>query len=80
MRKPTEGQVALGASIAFAFWLFVALPLYYGPRNNTAANQTADAEREQSSHKESLWIPQDSTGFFALWTALFTGSRQSVCG
>jgi len=35
-------------------------------------NGAADAEHKQASQQRSLWIPQDSTGFFALWTAAFT--------
>jgi hypothetical protein len=36
--------------------------------------KAAEAKRNQKSGKEkSLWFPDDSTGFYALWTAAFTG-------
>jgi hypothetical protein len=35
------------------------------------ADQAAQRDNNQIRH-EKLWIPDDSTGFYALWTALFT--------
>jgi hypothetical protein len=32
-REWTDRRIAIGALIAFAFWIFVFLPFYYGPRN-----------------------------------------------
>ncbi len=45
------------------------------PRIHYYENSThsADAKGDERSERRSLWIPQDSTGFFALWTAVFTG-------
>ncbi len=36
-------------------------------------DQSAKAKSAQSRQQSSLWVPQDSVGFYALWTAIFTG-------
>jgi hypothetical protein len=37
-----------------------------------SSSHPANTENNQARQQRSLWVPQDSTGFFALWTALFT--------
>jgi hypothetical protein len=36
------------------------------------ANQAAQTSDNKARPQNSLWVPDDSTGFYALWTALFT--------
>jgi hypothetical protein len=49
VRKPTDGQLAIGALIAFAFWIFVVLPLLYYPRQEAPQYNQGVANREQQS-------------------------------
>lgn len=71
MRKPTDGQLAIGALIAFALWIFVALPLYYGQSDNTAANNCSAQENQNYSFWEKARC--DPVAYFTLWLVGFTG-------
>jgi hypothetical protein len=44
----------------------------FSPTQQITANHTDD-KKPDSQKGKSLWIPEDSTGFFTLWVALFTG-------
>jgi hypothetical protein len=73
VRKPTDGQLAIGALIAFALWIFVALPLYYGPRdsNNPAAyNCSAEQEKNYGFWEKARCDP---VAYFTAWLVGFTG-------
>lgn len=49
MRKPTDGQLAIGALFAFALWIFVVLPLLYYPRQEAPQNSQGAANRQEQS-------------------------------
>jgi hypothetical protein len=49
VRKPTDVQLAIGALIAFALWIFVVLPLLYYPRQKAPQNNQGVANRQQQS-------------------------------
>ena len=70
MRKRTDGQLAIGALIAFAVWIFVALPLYYGPRDNFPASKCSAKEIEQYSFWEKARC--DPIAYFTIWLVGFT--------
>ena len=73
MRKPTDGQLAIGALIAFALWIFVALPLYYGPRGgDDSAAQHCSAQEEKNY---GFWEKTrcDPVAYFSAWLVGFTG-------
>jgi hypothetical protein len=63
--------MAIGALIAFAFWLFVALPLYYGPRDDPAAHKCSAKENENYSFWEKTRC--DPVAYFTAWLVGFTG-------
>lgn len=73
MRKPTDGQLAIGGLIAFAFWLFVALPLYYGYSNSN--NSPAQQCSKQEDNNYGFWEKTrcDPVAYFTLWLVGFTG-------
>jgi hypothetical protein len=71
MRKPTDGQLAIGALIAFAFWIFVALPLYYGQRDDAATHKCSAKEEKDYSFWEKARC--DPVAYFTLWLVGFTG-------
>jgi hypothetical protein len=71
VRKPTDGQLAIGALIAFAFWIFIALPLYYGPRDDSAAYKCSAKESENYSFWEKTRC--DPAAYFTIWLVGFTG-------
>jgi hypothetical protein len=71
VRKPTDGQLAIGALIAFALWIFVALPLYYGPRDDPAAYKCSTKENENYSFWEKARC--DPVAYFTAWLVGFTG-------
>lgn len=51
MRKPTDGQLAIGALIAFAVWIFVVLPLLYYPRQESPqSNGHASQGKQQADN------------------------------
>ncbi len=81
MRKPSDGQLAIGALIAFALWIFVALPLYYGPRdpNNSAAyNCSAEQEKNYGFWEKARCDP---VAYFTAWLVGFTGvlAASTIC-
>jgi hypothetical protein len=71
VRKPTDGQLAIGALIAFAFWIFVALPLYYGSRDDAAPQKCSTNEIENHSFWEKARC--DPVAYFTIWLVGFTG-------
>lgn len=71
MGKDTDGRVAFYALIAFAFWIFVALPLYYGPRDDPAAYKCPAKENENHGFWEKARC--DPVAYFTLWLVGFTG-------
>ena len=70
VRRPTDGQLAIGALIAAALWIFVVLPLYYGPRNNSAAYTCPTKESEKYSFWEKTRC--DPIAYFTIWLVGFT--------
>ena len=71
MRKPTDGQLAIFALIAFAAWLFIALPLYYGPRDDSVSNKCSSKEVENYDFWKKAEC--DPVAYFTLWLVGFTG-------
>lgn len=74
--KFREGPVAIGILIALALWIFVVLPIYYGPRYSEAAYAQQHTEQKSSSNDretQPLWVPTDSVGLYTLVLAVFTG-------
>lgn len=71
MPRLTDGRMAIGALVAFAFWIFVALPLYYGPRDDAAAHKCSAKESETYSFWEKAQC--DPVAYFTLWLVGFTG-------
>jgi hypothetical protein len=71
-------ELFLGAFLAVAIFamglLFAssAFQPYRAEQQDTTAHR-ADKESNQGHQAKSLWIPEDSTGFFTLWIAAFTG-------
>jgi hypothetical protein len=53
VRTPTDVQLAIGALIAFALWIFVVLPLLYYPRQKAPQNNQGVANRANSNPKPS---------------------------
>lgn len=49
MLKFSEGKVVIGASIAFAFWLFVALPILYYPAPTQQGDHRPSAAQQHSN-------------------------------
>jgi hypothetical protein len=71
VRKPADGQLAIGALITFALWIFVALPLYYGPRADPAAyNCSAKEEKDYGFWEKTRCDP---VAYFTAWLVGFTG-------
>lgn len=71
MRWPSEGRVAIGGLIAFAFWIFVALPLYYGPHDDGTPYKCPAKEDEQHGFWEKTRC--DPVAYFTAWLVGFTG-------
>jgi hypothetical protein len=71
MRKPTDGQLAVAALIAFAVWLFVALPLYYGPRDDSASQKCSSKEEKDYGFWEKTRC--DPVTYLTAWLVGFTG-------
>jgi hypothetical protein len=71
VRKLTDGRLAIGALIAFALWIFVALPLYYGPRDDSAAYKCSSKESENYTFWEKTRC--DPAAYFTIWLVGFTG-------
>lgn len=63
--------MAIGALIFFAFWLFVFLPLYYGPRDDPTAHKCPTKESENYDFWEKSRC--DPVAYFTLWLVGFTG-------
>lgn len=70
MRKPTDGQLAIGALIAFALWIFVALPLYYSSRDASAYNCSAQENKDYGFWEKTRCDP---VAYFTIWLVGFTG-------
>jgi hypothetical protein len=68
--KITEERVAIGALIAFAFWIFVFLPLYYFP-NDQSSKKCSKQEYENYG----FWGKTrcDPVAYFTIWLVGFTG-------
>jgi hypothetical protein len=76
-RWPSDGTLAIGALIAFALWIFVALPLYYGPRDaNSATQKCPSRENENYAFWEKTRC--DPITYFTLWLVGFTGVLAGV--
>ena len=71
MRKPTDGQLAIGGLIVFALWIFVALPLYYGAHNHSAAYKCSFQESQDYSFWEKARC--EPVAYFTIWLVGFTG-------
>jgi hypothetical protein len=71
VRKLTDGRMAIGALAAFAFWIFVALPLYYGPRDDSAAHKCSAQEEKNYGFWEKARC--DPVAYFTAWLVGFTG-------
>jgi hypothetical protein len=73
VRNLTDGRLAIGALIAFALWIFVALPLYYGPRggDDDSAAQHCSAQEEKNY---GFWEKTrcDPVAYFTAWLVGFT--------
>jgi hypothetical protein len=72
MRKLTDERLAIGALIAFAFWIFVALPLIYGPRDDSAPHKCSAKEIENYDFWEKTRC--DPVAYFTIWLVSFTGA------
>jgi len=71
LRGPSDKRLAIAALIAFSFWIFVALPLYYGPRDDSAANQCSRQEEKNYGFWEKTRC--DPVAYFTVWLVVFTG-------
>ncbi len=71
MLKSKDSPLAILALIFFVVWLFVFLPIYYGPSPNQTPNKCS---KEQSEH-HGFWekVNCDPTAYFTLWLVAFTG-------
>jgi hypothetical protein len=71
VRRCFEGRLAIAALIAFAAWIFVALPLYYGPRDDTAPAKCSSKEEKDYGFWEKTRC--DPATYFTAWLVGFTG-------
>jgi|HubBroStandDraft_6_1064221.scaffolds.fasta_scaffold537903_2 hypothetical protein len=71
MRKSADKPLAIGALIAFAVWIFIVLPLLYGPRDNSAANKCSAKESGNYSFWEKAAC--DPVAYFTLLLVGVTG-------
>jgi hypothetical protein len=63
------------ASTVFALGVLVIFPPPgIDRRGEQLSHQNPKAEDREIHKAKSLWVPEDSTGFFTLWTALFTAT------
>jgi hypothetical protein len=69
MRRITADRMAIGALIFFAFWLFVFLPIYEGPRY--PANKCSAKEEKDYGFWEKTQC--DPVAYFTVWLVGFTG-------
>jgi hypothetical protein len=67
----SEGRYALGALTALTLWLFVGLPLYYGPRTDDSGNQCSRQEEKNYGFWEKTRC--DPIAYFTVWLVGFTG-------
>lgn len=61
---------ALGGSIA---WGIMYTPPTYHSADNQQSDQSSESKSLQGHEAKSLWVPEDATGFFTIWIAVFTG-------
>jgi hypothetical protein len=75
VRKPSEGTVAIGGLIVFAFWLFVVLPLLIGPNYTHSHNQETNKCSAEQSQNHGFWEKADCdpVAYFTIWLVGFTG-------
>lgn len=66
-----DGPVAITALIAFSLWLFIVLPIYYGPANNQTTEQCSEKENKNHGFWEKTRC--DPVAFFTAWLVGFTG-------
>src|ERR1700683_989610 len=71
VRRLTEGRFAIAALVAFAAWIFVALPLYYGPRDDTASAKCSSKEEKDYGFWEKARC--EPATYFTAWLVAFTG-------
>jgi hypothetical protein len=71
VRKLTDERLAIGALVAFSIWIFVALPLYYGPRDDVAPQKCSAKEIENYSFWEKTRC--DPITYLTAWLVGFTG-------
>jgi hypothetical protein len=68
-------EIFLGMMLAVA--IFVMGGIFWSSGNFPTTKQTTqqqtDNKNSEGKQTKSIWIPEDSTGFFTLWVALFTG-------
>jgi hypothetical protein len=68
--KITEGRFAIGALFAFAFWLLVGLPFYYGHHDQPSDQCTTEESKHYGFWQKAACDP---VAYFTLWLVGFTG-------
>jgi len=70
MPRIRDGTIAISALVGFSFWLFVVLPIYYGPRHDQAADSCATEEYKNHGFWEKTQC--DPVAYFTAWLVGFT--------
>jgi hypothetical protein len=71
MPRSRDVSIAISALVGFSFWLFVVLPIYYGPPNDQGTDNCATEEYKNYGFWEKTRC--EPVAYFTAWLVGFTG-------